>query len=80
MLYLNIYTYICICICNIHTHSICMHIIYTQIYLYKHTYTWLLGSLKKQLMLSSCVAGEDSLVSPLDSKEIKPVNPKANQP
>ena len=31
----------------------------THTYLYKHTYTWLLGSLKKQLMLSSCVAGED---------------------
>ena len=51
----------------------------THTYLYKHTYTWLLGSLKKQLMLSSCVAGEDSCES-LGNKEIKPVNPKANQP
>ena len=31
-------------------------------------------------MLSNCGAGEDSLESPLDSKEIKPVNPKGNQP
>ena len=34
----------------------------------------------KELMLSNCGAGEDSLESPLDSKEIKPVNPKGNQP
>ena len=33
----------------------------------------------KELMLSNCGAGEDS-ESPLDSKEIKPVNPKGNQP
>ena len=34
-------------------------------------------------MLSHCGAGEDSwetLESPLDCKEIKPVNPKGNQP
>ena len=31
-------------------------------------------------MLSNCGAGEDSPESPLDSKEIKPVNPKGNQP
>ena len=30
-------------------------------------------------MLSNCAAGEASK-SPLDSKEIKPVNPKGNQP
>ena len=30
-------------------------------------------------MLSNCGAGED-VESPLDSKEIKPVNPKGNQP
>jgi len=30
-------------------------------------------------MLSNCGAGEDSWESPLDSKEIKPVNPKENQ-
>ena len=30
-------------------------------------------------MLSNCGAGE-ALESPLDSKEIKPVNPKENQP
>ena len=37
----------------------------------------------KELMLSNCGAGEDSwetLESPLDCKEIKPVNPKGNQP
>ena len=38
----------------------------------------------KELMLSNCSAGEDSresgLESPLDSKKIKPVNPKGNQP
>ena len=33
----------------------------------------------KELMLLNCGAGEDS-ESPLDSKEIKPVNPKENQP
>ena len=31
-------------------------------------------------MLSNCGAGEDNLDSPLDSKEIKPVSPKGNQP
>ena len=30
-------------------------------------------------MLSNCGAGEDAWESPLDSKEIKPVNPKENQ-
>ena len=33
----------------------------------------------KELMLSNCVL-EKALESPLDSKEIKPVNPKGNQP
>jgi len=33
----------------------------------------------KELMLSNCGAGE-TLESPLDSKEIKPVNPKGDQP
>ena len=32
----------------------------------------------KELMLLNCGVGEDS-ESPLDSKEIKPVNPKGNQ-
>ena len=31
-------------------------------------------------MLSNCGAGEDSFESLLDSKEIKPVNPKGDQP
>ena len=31
-------------------------------------------------MLSNCGAGSDSWESPLDYKEIKPVNPKRNQP
>ena len=33
----------------------------------------------KEVMLSNCGAGE-TLESPLDGKEIKPVNPKGNQP
>ena len=33
----------------------------------------------EELMLFKCGAGEDSRV-PLDSKEIKPVNAKGNQP
>ena len=31
-------------------------------------------------MLLNCGAGEDSFESPLESKEIKPVNPNGNQP
>ena len=32
-------------------------------------------------MLSNCGAGEEKILEhPLDSKEIKPVNPKGNQP
>ena len=31
-------------------------------------------------MLSNCSVGEKTLESPLDCKEIKPVNPKGNQP
>ena len=31
-------------------------------------------------MLSNFGAGEDTFESPLDCKEIKPVNPKGNQP
>ena len=31
-------------------------------------------------MLLNCGVGEDSFESPLDSQEIKPVNPKENQP
>ena len=34
----------------------------------------------KELMLSNCGAGEKTLESPLDTKEIKPVSPKGNQP
>ena len=34
----------------------------------------------EELMLLNCGAGEDSWESPLDSKEIKPVNLKENQP
>ena len=34
----------------------------------------------KELMLSNCGAGEDSFEIPVDNKEIKPVNPKVNQP
>ena len=31
-------------------------------------------------MILNCGVGEDSLESPFDSKEVKPVNPKGNQP
>ena len=34
----------------------------------------------EELRLLNCGVGEDSLESPLDCKEIKPVNPKGNQP
>ena len=34
----------------------------------------------KELMFSNCGTGEDSFESSLDSKEIKPINPKGNQP
>ena len=34
----------------------------------------------KELMLLNCGVGEDSIQSPLDCKEIQPVNPKINQP
>ena len=34
----------------------------------------------KQLMLLNCGVGEDFIQSPLDCKEIQPVNPKINQP
>ena len=41
------------------------------------------GRLRKlsavELMLLNCGVGEDSFESPLDCKEIKPVNPKGNQ-
>ena len=46
-------------------------------------YRWESWAIKKaecrELMLSNCGAGEDSWESPLDYKEIKPVNPKGNQ-
>ena len=37
------------------------------------------GLSTKELMLLKCDAGEETLYSPLDCKEIKPVNPKGNQ-
>ena len=33
----------------------------------------------KELMLLNCGVGEDSIQSPLDCKEIQPVNPKRDQ-
>ena len=33
----------------------------------------------EELMLLNCGAGEDSFESPLDCKELQPVNPKGNQ-
>ena len=47
-----------------------------------HIWMWKLDHKEdwaENLMLSNCGAGEDSRV-PLDSKEIKPVNAKGNQP
>ena len=41
--------------------------------------SWTIQKAVEELMLSNCGAGEDSK-SPLDSKEIKPVHPKGNQP
>ena len=41
--------------------------------------SWTIKKAVEELMLSNCGAGEDSK-SPLDSKEIKPVHPKGNQP
>ena len=34
----------------------------------------------EELMLLNCVVLEKTLESPLDSKDVKPVNPKENQP
>ena len=42
--------------------------------------SWIIRKLNtKELTLSNCGAGEHSFESPLDSKEIKPVNLKGNQ-
>ena len=41
--------------------------------------SWSIKLNTEKLMLSNCGAGEDSLESPLDCMEIKPVNPKGNQ-
>ena len=42
--------------------------------------SWTIKLNTEKLMLSNCCAGEDSLEGPLDCMEIKPVNPKENQP
>ena len=39
--------------------------------------SWIISLNAKELMLSNCGVGEDS-ESPLDIREIKPVNPKGN--
>ena len=48
-----------------------------------HIWMWELDYKRKlsaeELMLLNCGAGEDSLSSPLDYKEIQPVHPKGNQ-
>ena len=48
-----------------------------------HVWMWELDYKRKlsaeELMLLNCGAGEDSLSSPLDYKEIQPVHPKGNQ-
>ena len=40
--------------------------------------SWTIKLSAEELMLLNCDSGEDSC-SPLDSREIKPVNPKGNQ-
>ena len=41
--------------------------------------SWTIKKLSKELMFLNCVLLEETLESPSDSKEIKPVNPKGNQ-
>ena len=41
--------------------------------------SWTIKLNTEKLMLSNCGAGKDSLESPLDCMEIKPVNPKGHQ-
>ena len=47
----------------------------------RHLWMWELGRRlsTEELILSKCGVGEDVLESPVDSKEIKPVNLKGNQ-
>ena len=40
--------------------------------------SWTMKKAGEELILSNCGAGED-FESPLDCKEIKPINPKVNQ-
>ena len=42
--------------------------------------SWTIKKLSKELMFLNCVVLKETLESPLDSKEIKSVNPKENQP
>ena len=42
--------------------------------------SWTIKKLSKELMFLNCVVVKETLESPLDSKEIKSVNPKENQP
>ena len=58
-----------------------LHIVKTMIFLvamYRCERWTIKKAACQKLMLSNCGAGKDE--SPLDSKEIKPVNPKGNQP
>ena len=40
--------------------------------------SWTIKLSTEELMLLNCGIGEETLESPLDSKDIKPVNPKGN--
>ena len=57
--------------------QICVYIYIFYIYMY--LYVCIIRLRAKELILSTVVL-EKTLESPLDSREIKPVNPKRNQP
>ena len=56
---------------------------YSQSFVFSRSHVWMWELDHKwgveELMLLNCGVGEDSWESPLDSKEIKPVNPNRNQ-
>ena len=60
-------------------------VLYSQSYGFSHSHVWMweLGGKEGWVLKNWCfrtVVLEKTLESPLDSKEIKPVNPKGNQP
>ena len=50
-----------------------------SIVMYGHE-SWTVRLSTDELILLNCGVGEDNLESPLNIKEIKPVNPKGNNP